>query len=145
MLPIVIFVLAFLHHRLHSFVKFLKVCRIVSRNGQCSIFSKIMDISVWCLSFNNGFWNINIPRFIMSFYFKCLKSSTRGCIVALHWLLYLKGFIVMLLAFFSIAFFLLSPQMVCIMSFQMFPQIACLRWCIITLVAFVWLFPTVYF
>ena len=42
-------VLTFLHHWIHLVVKFLKVHRIVSRNGQCSIFSKIVDISVGCL------------------------------------------------------------------------------------------------
>ena len=51
------FVLAFFHHCLQSFFKFLKVPRIVSRNGQCSIFSKIVDISVGCLPVNSSFWN----------------------------------------------------------------------------------------
>ena len=39
-------------------------------------------------------------------------------------------------------------EFVCLFStvrFQMFPQIACLRRCIVTLVAFVWLFSTVCF
>ena len=42
-------VLTFLHHWIHLVVKFLKVHRIVSMNGQCSIFSKIVVISVGCL------------------------------------------------------------------------------------------------
>ena len=50
-------VLTFQHHWIHLVVKFLKVPWIVSRNGQCSIFSKIVDISVECLPVNSSFWN----------------------------------------------------------------------------------------
>ena len=49
-------VLTFQHHWIHLVVKFLKVPWIVSRNGHCSIFSKIVDISVGCLPMNSSFW-----------------------------------------------------------------------------------------